>query len=174
MNNVVKKLPTSLYHHVGGASDLHKNATFLISYIICIIKTNYHCVRKDRSRHGGGIAVYIKSSLSFKVIPSPLNHDLILLSISISNYSLMLGSFYWPPNDNGSLDILINFLTSLSHDHMKNFFLTGDFIINFMSPSPLFTKLLEFTNSTSNLSCLSFVFPYCLLQIIICYCSLSL
>ena len=124
--------------------------------------------------------------LSFKVIPSPLNLDLILLSISISNYSHTLGSFYWPPNDNGSLDILTNFLTSLSHDCMKNFFLTGDFNINFMSPSPLLTKLLNFTNSIglsqvvkepthyshlgtpsiidlifvpSNLSCLSFVFP---------------
>ena len=69
---------------------------------------------------------------------------------------------------------------------MKNFFLTGDFNINFMSPSPLLTKLLDFTNSIglsqdvkvpthysyssipstidlifvpSNLSCPSFVFP---------------
>ena len=30
---------------------------------------------------------------------------------------------------------------------MKNFFLIGDFNINFISPSPLLTKLLDFTNS---------------------------
>ena len=115
-----------------------------------------------------------------------MNLELVLLSISISNFSLTLGSFYWPPNDNGSLDILINFLTSLSHDRMKNFFLTGYFNINFMSPSPLLTKLLDIINSIglsqvvkepthyshlgtpsiidlifvpSNLSCLSFVSP---------------
>ena len=47
----------------------------------------------------------------------------------------------FPPN-NRSLDILIDFLTSLNHDHMKTFFLTGDFIINFMSSSPLLNQTL--------------------------------
>ena len=34
--NVIYMLIT-LYYHVGGASDLHKSAMFLISYIICIM-----------------------------------------------------------------------------------------------------------------------------------------
>ena len=93
---------------------------------------NYHCVHKGRSHHGGGIAVYIKPSLSFKVIPSPLNLELILLSVAIhSSLALSIGLQVI----NGSLDILNDFLTSLNHDHMKKIFLTGDFNINFMSSS---------------------------------------
>ena len=66
--------------------------------IICIVETwlspdisdsevslpHNLCFWYNRDRHGGSVAVYVKSSLSASVLPSPVNLELILLSIKFS------------------------------------------------------------------------------------------
>ena len=96
-----------------------------------------------------GVAIYVKSSYSVSVIPSPSNLEFILISTSISkgNFPCSIGLFYRPPNNHSSLDNLIDFLSNLSYFHISNLILTGDFNINFLVPSHQLTKLLDFTNS---------------------------
>ena len=112
--------------------------------------SGYTCFHKDRSHCGGSVAIYIKSSYSVSVFPPPpSNLEFILISTSISkgNFPCSIGLFYHPPNNQSSLDNLIDFLSNLGFSHISNLILTSDFNINFLAPSPQLTKLLDFTNS---------------------------
>ena len=129
--------------------------------IICIVETwlspdisdsevslpHNLCFRYDRDRHGGSVAVYVKSSLSASVLPSPVNLELILLSIKFNQYHFTLSNFYHPPNRNQDLDVLIEFFSSLDLNLFHNFFLVGDFNIDFNKSSNSRLKLLDFSES---------------------------
>ena len=62
---------------------------------------NFHLLRKDRNRHGGGVAVYIHNSLSFEVIDYSIPNSLEIVPIMIrpkfSNPIIFL-NWYRPPN----------------------------------------------------------------------------
>ena len=80
--------------------------------IVCIVETwrspdicdselslpNFQSFRLDRSRHGGGILVYVKSSLSATVVPTSSPIELLLLSITFRHVPLSLATFYRPPS----------------------------------------------------------------------------
>ena len=93
---------------------------------LCI--DNYVCVRADRSRHGGGVLIYVMDSLSFNVIfPGSSDLELIILSISVTpppSPKLCLGLFYRPPSSPCLTNTLYAFVdVSL----FSNFVLLGDF-----------------------------------------------
>jgi len=66
--------------------------------IICIVETwlsdnisdreisieNYHIVRADRNRHGGGVLVYIHNALSWEILLKDAN-DLEFIALSVSS-----------------------------------------------------------------------------------------
>ena len=60
--------------------------------------SGYQIFRADRSRHGGGVLVYIKSHLTGHAIQNHYRDlELLWLNICSGNYRLTLGTFYRPP-----------------------------------------------------------------------------
>ena len=65
-----------------------------------ILLDNYCLIRKDRSRHGGGVALYVKNSVSFESVSHPGNElEVIFIKIKLKRTNpLYLGVIYRPPN----------------------------------------------------------------------------
>ena len=66
---------------------------FLMQQFNCLL-------RKDRSRHGGGVALYVKNSVSFESVSHPGNElEVIFIQIKQKRANpLYLGVIYRPPN----------------------------------------------------------------------------
>ena len=97
---------------------------------------NYSIIRLDRNRHGGGILLYVKDNLSFKVVlHGPSGLELIFISILLPNgRSIFLGTFYRPPSSSVAIfDSLFNVLCSLNSNSFSNFILLGDFNVDMSS-----------------------------------------
>ena len=121
--------------------------------IICIVESwldpsildneisivNYSLVRLDRSRHGGGVLLYIKDNLPFSIIISGFESlEFICIKIHDCPYSsdLCLGVLYNPPDNVGHvLSSLFSVLQNLPPTLFSNFILLGDFNINFLEVS---------------------------------------
>ena len=60
---------------------------------------NYSSVRLDRSRHSGGILMYINDGIPFSIVASgPAGLEIIFVSVLLSNNrGVCLGTFYRPP-----------------------------------------------------------------------------
>ena len=106
--------------------------------------SGYSIVRLDRNRHGGGILIYIRSSLSFHItLTGPSGLELVFVTIHLSNgKSLFLGTFYRQPSSSVFVfDILFDILCSFDVTCFSNFILLGDFNVDVMSCSPLCNHL---------------------------------
>ena len=92
-------------------------------------------VRLDRTRAGGGIAVYVKNNLYFEEQVDLSNHEieLLWLKISFQQNHFLLGVFYRPPNSR--VKLWDYFYDSVSKALDKNLpvILTGDFNIDMLS-----------------------------------------
>ena len=68
--------------------------------------SGYRMFRRDRSRHGGGLLMYISESLHVK--SQYYNPELELMGVAVSNPSgsLLVGLYYRPPNSGTDLDEL--------------------------------------------------------------------
>ena len=114
--------------------------------IICIVETwlddsisdndisltDYQVFRRDRNRHGGGIAVYAHCSMSCKVLLKGGPFSLELISIVFlyqSPFSLCF--FYRPPSSPVSFDDLCTTLQIIDPANFSRFLLLGDFNVNF-------------------------------------------
>ena len=92
---------------------------------------NYEILRFDRNRHGGGVACYIRSEISYKLS--------YLLPNEIENFTfdilmphtkpITIGIIYRPPNQSKLLDIFEENLPKLNSSYRETYFL-GDFNIN--------------------------------------------
>ena len=113
---------------------------------------HYILFRKDRSRHGGGIAIYISASLNPSVPFSVPSHSLEFLSLSFTflKRSFHIGCFYRPPTSSSDLLSLTNLLLSAGPSFTSRLILVRDFNVNLLgNPSHLSRQL------TSLLSLLS-------------------
>ena len=111
------------------------------SYII-----GYKCVRCDRNRHGGGVALFISEKLEFQVtMCGPKELEFLLVSVynvNNANERVYVGLWYRPPDNMAVLDDLYSILESLYISVFSSFVLLGDFNINFYNQQhPLFCKL---------------------------------
>ena len=105
----------------------------------------YSLFRLDRSRHGGGVAIYAKSCLQPSVFQLP-PHSLELLTVTIRVHSqcFHVSSFYRPPT---SINDLINTLSSLGPGFTSKTILVGDFNVNVgNSQAPLFHQVSSLTS----------------------------
>ena len=123
--------------------------------VVCVVETwlssdisdselflpNFQIFRLDRSRHGGGILVYVKSSLSASIVPVSSSIELLLLSLTFKHIPVSLATFYRPPSCPDDLNSLHNVLSSLAHSLTHNLILVGDFNVNYLSSSPLLNQL---------------------------------
>ena len=120
--------------------------------IVCLVETwlsadvlvnevaipHYSLIRLDRNRHGGGVAIYVHSSILFDVLlVGPAGLELIVVSLIRNNCKLCLCVFYRPPSSSCSeiLDSLCEALFIVDISHFSNFLLLGDFNVDFNNPS---------------------------------------
>ena len=117
----------------------------------CVIP-GYKCIRYDRDRHGGGVALYISNKLEFQVtMRGPKGLEFLLVSVhSVNNAhrKVYVGVWYRPPANLTALDDLYSIFESLDATVLSSFVLLGDFNIDFCNQKhPLFCKLSSFLNS---------------------------
>ena len=69
-----------------------------------VLPPGYDVVRRDRQHHGrngGGVCLYVKSNLNFKIRDDLANKDLKLIFVQISNprsRPFLVGTWYRPPS----------------------------------------------------------------------------
>ena len=109
----------------------------------------YSCVRCDRNRHGGAVALFISDKLEYQVTmcgPNELEFLLVTVhSTNNVNKKVYIGLWYWPPANSAALDDLYSIFESLDISVFSSFILLGDFNIDFCNHHhPLFSKLSSF------------------------------
>ncbi len=114
---------------------------------------DYCLLRLDRSRHGGGVALYVRDTFLVKTIFVG-NHsfECIVVSIFIGSCTYCLCLLYRPPGSGVDiLDQLHSMLGNLNISLFSHFLLIGDFNVNYFAQfrSPLFSKLVTVTSSFS-------------------------
>ena len=106
----------------------------------------YKIIRLDRSRHGGGVALYISNNLSHKVIFSGNScFECVIVSIQFGYCKVCVCLLYRPPNSNNDFfDSLYDILCTLDISLFSNFLLLGDFNVDFfyLNPIPFFQNYL--------------------------------
>ena len=118
----------------------------------------YTVIRKDRNRNGGGIAFFIKNTLSYSerndLIPDSGNLEIICIEISKRFCaSFIVSSWYRPPNS--ELELFDNFELFLFKCDLENkeLILVGDMNCDFSKmPSDPHSRRLQFLCSMYQLS----------------------
>ena len=95
--------------------------------------------RKDRTKTGGGLLLYVNESLPGKIINSykfKENSEIIVFEFSVSNKKWLLLGNYRPPSQNdlsfiSELNLALNFFSPI----YENFVLLGDFNLSTENPN---------------------------------------
>jgi len=108
----------------------------------------YTSLRKDRTRHGGGVAMYIKDTINFKCRDDiPSNFSLECLWIEISgkdSESILLCSIYRPPSaDHTYYSNIIDMLMKASSEN-KHLVVIGDMNFNYVLDEELYKNPIHF------------------------------
>lgn len=93
----------------------------------------FHLIRNDRNRHGGGICIYLRKDLAYRLIRKSLVNlnrssnatEYLILEIHVGNNRLLLAVYYNPPEVDCS-DLLQNHINEFSFRYSSTFFV-GDF-----------------------------------------------
>ena len=94
----------------------------------------YSLTRRDRDRHGGGVAVYIHESITMSMRLIHPRIELLLVDLKLTWKTITCGLYYRPPSsDSSNLDELESTLEELPAPHLRNLLLTGDFNIDLIS-----------------------------------------
>ena len=108
---------------------------------------NYQILRLNRNRHGGGLVMYIHSSLSYQVLSAGANgHELLVVSVSTLNSlcKFCISLFYRPPSSVDPIDTLCMTLFGLDPSVFDSFILLGDFNVDyFCITTSLYKRLAE-------------------------------
>ena len=111
-----------------------------------VMVPGYQLVRRDRNRHGGGIAMYIQDHLPFTITLSHANAELLVIELCLRRSMVLCGLFYRPPSSDVSvLTDVEPALEQLPPSKTRTLVLLGDFNID-RSPTsshPLLPILLS-------------------------------
>ena len=98
--------------------------------------SNYTLTRRDRSRHGSGVAIYVRNPIQFKLRNDLRDDDLELLCIEINKSKtkpFLISTWYKPPN--ASVELFEKFnciLTKIESLHLESTII-GDFNCNVLA-----------------------------------------
>ena len=108
----------------------------ILSSEVCI--PGFTLFRTDRTQHGGGVAIYAKSSLSPVLLPHQSNGiELLIITVHLCSQPLHIACFYRPPSKLRDLSLLISTLSPLGPAFTSKLLLVGDFNVNVSAyPSP--------------------------------------
>jgi len=141
--------PTILYTNCRSLfpklDELKVLASHYMPHIICLCETwldptvsdselyipGFNLLRRDRNRHGGGIASYIHDSIPFKVLHNDPTIELYIVDLSFRNRCLTLALTYRPPSSNSSVLLhLEDVLDQLPTSNSGSLLILGDFNID--------------------------------------------
>ena len=86
---------------------------------------SFSLIRRDRNRHGGGVAIYIHDSIRFHSISRHHSIELLSLDLSLPSTNLTCCLFYRPPSSDCTT--LEEFVDILPPTKTSNLLLLGDF-----------------------------------------------
>ena len=99
----------------------------------CIAIPDYQIFRKDRNRHGGGVAMYAHNSLPIRYLPQfDLNDlELVCVEVKLQSKSIIVGCCYRPPSSRAEGDVFLenfqNVLNLMFVNSPDSLFILGDF-----------------------------------------------
>lgn len=96
----------------------------------------YEIIRRDRNRNGGGVCIYIRTSMTYSLRNDFANDQYETLSIDISKPNsspFNVTALYRPPGcDDDFFVNLENIISTLDNEH-KDYYLLGDLNCNYLS-----------------------------------------
>ncbi len=133
--------------------------------VVCLVETwlsseildselyipQYSLLRLDRNRHGGGLSLFLHSSVTHSVVLSgPSGLEFVLVTLIRHHLTLNLGVFYRPPSSSTSIfDTLTDALLTINQSLLSNLVILGDFNVNFTPSSYMYAHLQEFMSTFS-------------------------
>ena len=99
---------------------------------------NYSLRRKDRNRHGGGVAIYIRRDIAFnsrKDLDHPHLEATFIDIILPKTKAFLCGVLYRPPKQTNFHEMLETVFSNCSSDNSNESILLGDFNTNWTSTS---------------------------------------
>ena len=96
---------------------------------------NYRLFRRDRDRHGGGVAIYVLDTIPVQGIRPHSTYKLLSVELSTKTGLLHLAVVYRPPSHDTDLSLMELALGSLCLSKRSKFVLTGDFNVDISEQS---------------------------------------
>ena len=99
----------------------------------------YNIVRQDRNRNGGGVCVYIRTSIEFRRRLDLENDSLEMIALDIkkpNSRSFLVSCWYRPPHSPVECFDIFEECLNKAEDEYKDIYITGDINCNVMSNSP--------------------------------------
>lgn len=87
---------------------------------------NYSVIRKDRPSRGGGVAVLIKNTIPFTLLPSIAEAEAVFVRIICNDFPIFTGCFYRSPQSGPEAVIALQSFMQ-NHVHNSRVILLGDF-----------------------------------------------
>ena len=115
--------------------------------------SGYKLIRVDRSKHGGGVAVFLKNGICFKELKRSSENDMIeyvLLEICSQGEKIMIGAAY-RPNRNIDFQSFCSVMQEYSTVY-NNIIITGDFNADLLTDSTISNVFDPFGLSSVNKS----------------------
>jgi exonuclease III len=97
----------------------------------------YDLIRKDRNRHGGGVAMFIRNTINYKIRSDIMPENLETITVEITKPKakpFLLSTWYRPPNM--PVNIFIDYeliIQKMDHEN-KEIICIGDFNCDWLSP----------------------------------------
>ena len=108
--------------------------------------SNYDLIRVDRSRTGGGVCLYVKTSLNYLERKDLTRDNLEAICVEIrkpSTAPFIVGTIYRPPSASVDSFATIEQLVKTIDDENKEFYILGDLDANMLDTSNNATKNLN-------------------------------
>ncbi len=115
----------------------------------------YDIVRNDRSRRGGGVCIYLRSTINYKIRSDlvPDGIEAICLEISKPNSrNFIVASVYRPPNSTSEFFLTFEKMIKIIDDENRELHILGDLNCDMLTNIPNPTKTLKGILETYQLS----------------------
>ena len=96
---------------------------------------NYGVIGKDRTRNVGGVCLYLRSSINYKILSDlvPSNIEAVCVEITQPHsQAFIVSSIYRPPDVNSEYFAHLENFIKLLDDQNKEIYMLGDFISNML------------------------------------------
>ena len=118
----------------------------------------YEVIRKDRSRNGGGVCIYIRSSINYKIRSDLIPPTLEAVCLEITkprSKPFIVSTIYRPPNAPAEFFDCFETLIKQIDDENREMYIPGDLNCNLLQEKALFNVPTSKLNSIYELYQLS-------------------